>query len=358
LVIGLDASELVSRIGLLRDPHQTDEELRRRFFNRSRSTKYPRGDTRGWKLIEARALLSADADWQSRVLRCCYRPLDDRMIFWHPRMIDWPRREISEQMLAGSNPALIARRQVPSDPTANFFWLTRWPTVDGILRSDNRGNEYVFPRNGCTPDSHWNFSGRLIEEISQRIRADIDLGQPSKHIHDARHPPCDSPLAGDDVFGFLAALVFSPSYRAAHHAATQHDFMPIVAPQCEATFRQLARRGRQLVRIVTRHDEIDSSDDWTPCGDGAENAVQEFEIRPAASWEGVLAQIPDSILQFRAGQHLVCRKWTKARQSVPLTAPLLDPLRRVCLAIQRIQASVASIEAFVKASGGWTRILE
>ena len=55
LVIALSEEELVARIELLRDPEIEDGEIRRRFFKKSRSPQYAAGDTRGWRLSEARA---------------------------------------------------------------------------------------------------------------------------------------------------------------------------------------------------------------------------------------------------------------------------------------------------------------
>ena len=45
----------------------------------------------------------------------------------------------------GNNLALVARRQIPASHPCNYFWVTDTIALDGLIRSDNRGSESVFP---------------------------------------------------------------------------------------------------------------------------------------------------------------------------------------------------------------------
>ncbi len=143
-VIDIDRQALVERLAAFRDLRIGDDEIRRRFFNNSRSAKYPPGDTRGWKLPAARRRLAAEPDWQRHIRTCWYRPGDRRWIFWTPWMIDWPRQEMMRHMHAG-NVALVCRRQMLRGQPCNFFWVADDIVIDGYIRSDNRGSESVFP---------------------------------------------------------------------------------------------------------------------------------------------------------------------------------------------------------------------
>ena len=83
-------------------------------------------------------------------------------------MIDWPRTEVTRHLIepissrfkvqgstldSTSEPrtrnsellCLIARRQqLPTHP-CTFFWIADGLALDGVIRSDNRGSESLFP---------------------------------------------------------------------------------------------------------------------------------------------------------------------------------------------------------------------
>lgn len=144
-VIGLTREELVQRLQDFRDPVLDDTTIRQRYFRQSRSSKYPPGDTRGWQLARARRGLMETENWEAPIRTCWYRPWDRRFIYWCETLIDWPRNELMGQFDQFHNLALIARRQMPTNQPANFFWVTDQITLDGIIRSDNRGSESIFP---------------------------------------------------------------------------------------------------------------------------------------------------------------------------------------------------------------------
>jgi hypothetical protein len=84
-VIDFDTKTLLNRIADFADSKVTDAEIRKKYFAGSGSGKYPDGDTRGWKVSEARKRVSGDKNFS--------RPgedntQEDRWLFssipWHP----------------------------------------------------------------------------------------------------------------------------------------------------------------------------------------------------------------------------------------------------------------------------------
>ncbi len=54
-LVGFDEGALLDRLRAFCDPDTSDDEIRRRYFTRTRSNKYKAGDTRGWNLTDAPA---------------------------------------------------------------------------------------------------------------------------------------------------------------------------------------------------------------------------------------------------------------------------------------------------------------
>lgn len=93
-VIGFSESELLERMSDFANRSRSDAEIRSRYFVGKGSNKYEDGDSRGWRLPEARKRVQRDTDWESRVVDCLYRPFDARKIYWCEWMVDWPRPEV------------------------------------------------------------------------------------------------------------------------------------------------------------------------------------------------------------------------------------------------------------------------
>ena len=144
-VIDVSRDELIRRLSDFRDLTIEDTAIRTQYFTRSRSQKYLPGDTRGWKMADARRRMSQLTNWKQPIRTCLYRPFDRRHIYWADWMIDWTRPDISNQLLDEGNLALVARRQILTQGPSNYSWITNCVVIDGIVRSDNRGTESVFP---------------------------------------------------------------------------------------------------------------------------------------------------------------------------------------------------------------------
>ena len=144
-VIAFTRDELIDRLREFCNPEIPDTLIRRDYFRNTRSSRYAAGDTRGWSLADARRRLASTPNWDHAIRSFQYRPFDHRWICWLPWMIDWPRIEVMRQMEVAGNQAIIARRQAPVGQSYDFFWASDTLVVDGLIRSDNRGSESVFP---------------------------------------------------------------------------------------------------------------------------------------------------------------------------------------------------------------------
>jgi len=266
-VVAFTAEALRERIEVFCDLSIGDDEIRRRYFQRTRSARYETGDTRGWKLAAARQVIAADENWCARIARCLYRPFDWRFVFWHPAMIDWPRTEVTRHLIRGSgfrvqgsdecgmaaSPdseprtlipepfCLIARRQHPPGQPASYFWIADGLALDGVIRSDNRGSESLFPlylREGAG----WraNFDSRFLHDFQSRLElAWLPLGRGD----------LTATFGPEDLLGYIYALFHAPSYRRDYADALRGGFPRILLPQAAQSFATLSRLGCELIDL-------------------------------------------------------------------------------------------------------------
>ena len=339
-VVAFTRQELRERIERFRDLSIPDAEIRRRYFARTRSPRYTPGDTRSWKLADARRNLAAECNWENFIQPCQYRPLDWRWIFWHPAMIDWPRHEVTRHLIshptsalpkegesggvgeweADKSPrlplapsptglALLARRQLPPSEPCTYFWATAALTLDGIIRNDNRGSESLF----------------LVAA-------------------EAAEQAC-----------YAYALFHSLTYRRRFAAELRTGFPHVLQPRDAELAATLAAHGRQLIALHTQRPPVDVA------GRGAQRLLVTVAPRfpqfaGGRIWirdDYSLAAAAEEIWQFHVGAHQVARKWLADRRGRPLTesdiawyAVVLDTIAQTRTLMLTIEATIDEHDGF------------
>jgi len=365
-VVAFSREELLARMAEFRDLDVPDDEIRRCYFTHTRSAQYAAGDTRGWKLAAARRRLAADPCWQEHVRPCWYRPFDERFIYWAEGMIDWPRDEVTPYLLRPGNVALVARRQMlPSQP-CNYFWVTDQLLLDGLIRSDNRGSESVFPLlldalpAGSVSPYRVNFDEAFLEQAARQlgIRGDFAANASGDGLRPA------------DLLFYSYALFFSPEYRRRYAGRLWSDFPRVLLPQRPDLLRDLAARGEQLagwhllgeVRAGGRPGLAGPAAGrgpgaWRWSVNAAPVVAPGFPQFASGlvrvNRDVWIEPVPAEIWEFQVGGHQVCRKWLKDRRGRTLTDRELAVYGCLLSAVANTRRMMAEIDADIQAAGGW-----
>lgn len=316
-VVAFSREELIERMAAFRDLTIPDDEIRQQFFTRTRSSNHPPGDSRGWKLSAARQALVADAEWQACLRLCQYRPLDYRHVLWHDALIDWPRRETLRHLLDHDNLAIIARRQSPAGLPANYFWATRRLALDGIVRSDNRGSESLFPLwrfdDDGTPRA--NFAPQFIADCEQALGLSfVERYEPL--CSDATRAEF-TPLA---LAGYLYGLFWSSNYRLSNQQELSSDFPRILLVRNAAEFFAVSQRGLALLRLHTQLPEPNPAQDATTGDWHIAPGYPRWQVGQVwINSEMAITELSPAAWEMQIGAHQVARKWLKDRRGRRLT---------------------------------------
>lgn len=360
-VIAHACDELQTRLADLADPELTDDQLRDRYFRRTRSNRYPAGNTRGWRLADARLRLKTVSDVAAIPRPCQYRPFDRRWIAWADWLIDWPRSETMRHMLDRDNVALIARRQSPASRPGDYVFVADGPVIDGLIRSDNRGSESFFPLylNFAAPAesdlgerTEVNFSRTFLDQLGRAL-----AGSAPDLTHEARRPELPPASA---IFGFIYAQLQSREYGRLFGESLQIDFPRIFLPTGRAVFDTLAALGERLVDVHRlRGVEFDedfatlvreNADSPPRVGAGFPKYQEGRVYLNAECWfDGVDA----AVWSTHIGAWQPCRKWLTARQGRPLTIDDVNHYGRIVACLAETQHLRDRIDAEIGRAGGW-----
>jgi predicted helicase len=358
-VVAFDEAELLQRMSDFRDLSIPDDEIRRRYFTSGRSPKYPPGDTRGWKLAAARQRLAEDEDWRRRVRSCWYRPFDQRKIFWAPWMIDWPRDGVMRHMLAGPNIALVARRQMLPTQPCNYFWVTDTIALDGLIRSDNRGSESLFPLYLYTENDDQ--QRRLFAADAPRRMPNLNpafvesaasqLGL--TWLADGRGD-LETSFGPEDVLHFIYAVFQSTAYRQRYADWLRIDFPRVLVPDNVRLFRSLCQIGSQLVSL---HLLNTAAPPESCTFHGGEDTVvrpgfpKHVRDRVLINSDAYFQGVPADVWNFHVGGHQVCRKWLKDRRGRRILANEMESYKQMVSAVRQTLDLVNSIDRTIESCG-------
>lgn len=359
-VIAESRDELEKRLERFGDLTVADEQIRAEMFTNGRSRRYPPGDTRGWKLAAARRRLATEPEWKGLLTRCLYRPFDWRSICWADWLVDWPRPEVTQHLREPGNLALIARRQMLPTQPCTFFWVSECITIDGVIRSDNRGTESVFPLFLLGTD-RVNFTPQFlaaIESVLGRQWSASPGGKLDRVESDSREGgDAAAPLGPTDLFYYIYALFHSPSYRERYADRLRIEFPRVLLPSSASLFRQMSRIGKCLAAahlnpVVAEPGELLATERDLPARFGAgyprwrANAI---EFDPHSR----LGPIAAEVWNFRVGGYQVCRKWIRDRHRRGLSPKDYQQYAGIVLTLERTLAWMREVDAAIEEAGGW-----
>jgi predicted helicase len=110
--MALDKSTIEQRLNDLRDSRLDDAKIR---------ACYGLNDNRDWKLTTARQMARENISLSELIIKCTYRPFDDRWCLFGPVTMDFPRQELMNHMRSGNNLGLSTTRSVETGGFQHIF---------------------------------------------------------------------------------------------------------------------------------------------------------------------------------------------------------------------------------------------
>jgi predicted helicase len=354
-VVDFDRDDLLARIAEFADKNVCDAELRRKYFAGCGSSKYPDGDTRGWKLPEARRSVASDKKWGERIQVCLYRPFDTRYVYWADWMVDWPRPEVMRQMLVGPNRALLTARSNKASGVDHFF-CSKW--ISETKCAEYSTQSAVFPlytlqetgsgqvRLAMGAERQPNFSPGFLRELSNALGV---IGVKPYGLPQGVTP--------EDIFHYAYGVFHSPGYRRRYADFIKSDFPRLPLTGNLELFRALAPQGEELVALHllespkldhpiteylgSRSPEVEKIS-WA-------NDTVWLDKAQTTGFKGVR----EVVWNFHIGGYQVCEKWLKDRKGRILTQDDIAHYEKVVVALSETIRLMNEIDEVIEQHGGW-----
>ena len=352
IVIDFASQGLIKRITEFADASLTDDDLRHKYFGNKKEGKYPPGDTRGWKLPEARKKLKSEQNLSPFIKRFLYRPFDTRSLYYTGYMVDWPRPEVMHHMLAGENLGLCTNREVNDE--FHHVLCSRDLINDCTVSLQTKERTYLFLLYLYPAEGEMQFDGgyrrpNLNQEFIKAVSDRLGL----KFIEDGRGD-FEQTFGPEDIFNYAYAVFHSPTYRTCYAEFLKIDFPRLPLTTDKGLFKALTEKGAELVALhlmesatlnnlitgypVTGSNELDKVT--------YDDNNQRVYINKDQYFEGV----PPEVWNFHIGGYQVCQKWLKDRKGRTLAYDELTHYQKVIVALKETIRLMAEINEIIP---GW-----
>jgi type I restriction-modification system DNA methylase subunit len=349
--IAFDQAQIERRLEDMLNGSLSDEELRER---------YGLEDTDGWTVSKARQRLRQfGSKWRSLVQPCAYRPFDIRWCCYDTVAMDRPRRELKEHVVGRQNLCLVSIRQMQDNVPYTHVSVVSLAAIDRVFAC-SRGAATIFPLycydrgNPTGTDVFEHLSehplGRHVNlnaDVVARVANDLCL----KMIPDGRGDLAHGLMGPEDLFAYIYAVLYSPTYRARYAEFLKTDFPRIPFTKDRDTFLKLAGLGQQLIDLhLMRSPELDNPISRF-CGKG-DSAVIKVEydtnrgrvgINPTQYFDGIT---PD-LWSYQIGGYQVLAKWLKDRKGRFLTVADTQHYSRIVASLAHTCSLQNAIDAVV-----------
>ncbi|MBI5437622.1 MAG: hypothetical protein HY936_01480 [Nitrosomonadales bacterium] len=214
--IDFEQARLHQRIAAMRHTELDDAEFARR---------YDLKDNRDWKLNLARRQIREDAHWKEKLIPCAYRPFDTRWAYFSEVAMDYPRRELKENVAGKENRCLGIGRQgiAVQDDIWSLLTCSVSPIDANVFR---RGGVNIFPlylysiaKTDLFDDSAAGSRPNLAPEFIADFSARLQLGFVPDGCGDLRKT-----FGPENVFHYAYAVFHSPTYRSRYAEFLKIDF--------------------------------------------------------------------------------------------------------------------------------------
>ena len=352
IVIDFNSQELIKRITEFANPSLTDDDLRHKYFGNKTEGQYPPGDTRGWKLPEARKKLQSEQNLSACIKPCLYRPFDIRPIYYTSYMVDWSRPEVMHHMLSGNNIGLCTNREVNGD--FHHVLCSRDLINDCTVSLQTRERTYLFPLYLYPAEGEMqlyeghrrpNLNPEFIKAVSEKLGL--------KFIEDGSGD-LEETFGPEDIFHYAYAVFHSPTYRTRYAEFLKIDFPRLPLTSDKELLKALVEKGAELVglhlmeslllnNLVTRYPVAGSN---TVDKVSYDDNNQRIYINKTQYFEGV----PPEVWEFHIGGYQVAQKWLKDRKGRTLTYDELTHYQKVIVALKETIRLMAEIDELIP---GW-----
>ncbi|MDD3940215.1 MAG: N-6 DNA methylase [Candidatus Pacebacteria bacterium] len=264
-----------------------------------------------------------------KIKKISYRPFDKRFVYYDVDLIERARQGLMKIFNVCNVLTLVSTRQVKSGELYHHVLVSENMVESTFVSNKTSEIGYVFPLYYYEYDNKIsNLNQKIIEEIIKNIEMEI------------------SP---EDIFNYIYAVLYSPSYREKYGEFLKIDFPKVPYPKNDKYFFELAKLGEKLIKIHLLEDpEISNFITKYPiAGDDKVGKVEYKDSKVFINKEQYFDGVSDGIWNFYIGGYQPAQKWLKDRKNKILSSEELVHYQKIIVSLTKTIELMKQIDKIV-----------
>ena len=335
--IDFEMKNIKSRALDLINKENTNEELYK---------KYAISDNRDWKLDKARNEIQSDINWESKAVKCGYRPFDERPCYFSYVMMDYPRKELIQNVLNKENLLLGIGRQglAVGDIDWCLTTVSKHPVDANIFRRGgvNLFPLYLYPDNSGqqtikqTIERQPNLNIEIVNEIASKIGLTFTNEKQNT----------ENTFAPIDIVDYIYAVLHSPTYREKYKEFLKTDFPRVPYPKDQDSFWKLVKLGGEIRQIhLLESPTVENYITQYPIdGDNMVGKPQFKDGKVYINETQYFDNVPQVAWEFYIGGYQPAQKWLKDRKDRKLEFDDILHYQKIIVALSETDRLMKEID--------------
>ncbi len=344
-VIDFEKPILKKRMEEFSDINFTDDSIRRKFFGNKKEGKYLAGDSRGWKMVEARKTIQS-FNHNDIIQKIAYRLFDDRYIYYHSSMVDWGREKFMYHFINKDNVGIDLCRQLVTDEYSHIF-VTNKIVDDSFVSNKSRERGYVFPLY-LYPD---NPEQQIIIQTAERIpnlNTEIikQIAEKLGLTFTNEKETTENTFAPIDILDYIYAVLHSLTYREKYKEFLKIDFPRVPYPKDQNTFWQLIKLGGEIRQIhLLESPTVEKYITQYPMdGDNIVTKPKYQDGKVYINNTQYFNFVPEIAYNFYIGGYQPAQKWLKDRKDRKLEIEDIFHYQKIIVALMETDKLMKEID--------------
>ncbi|MCB8758740.1 type ISP restriction/modification enzyme [Planktothrix agardhii] len=344
-VIDFEKPILKKRMEEFSDINFTDDSIRRKFFGNKKEGKYLAGDSRGWKMVEARKTIQS-FNHNDIIQKIAYRLFDDRYIYYHSSMVDWGREKFMYHFINKDNVGIDLCRQLVTDEYSHIF-VTNKIVDDSFVSNKSRERGYVFPLY-LYPD---NPEQQIIIQTAERIpnlNTEIikQIAEKLGLTFTNEKETTENTFAPIDILDYIYAVLHSLTYREKYKEFLKIDFPRVPYPKDQNTFWQLVKLGEEIRQIhLLESPTVEKYITQYPMdGDNIVTKPKYQDGKVYINNTQYFNFVPEIAYNFYIGGYQPAQKWLKDRKDRKLEIEDIFHYQKIIVALMETDKLMKEID--------------
>ena len=318
LVIDFHKESLLTKITHFSNLSIPDDEIRSFYFANRSERKYPKGDTRGWKLSEQRKNI-AEFNHKMYIQKLSYRPFDIRFVYYCSKMVDWGRESVMKHIIDIPNFSFVFKRGDVEPSSAPVFVSAHISDFRYWSCPGMQGGDYVAPVFWVDSSGiQWNIHPKTMKYIWNH---------------------CGFSMDEETWFMYMYGVLHIPSYRKQYKDFLSSEVPRIPFPPSKEKFVAIAEIGKILVELHLFQSIVHDNTvalfryDDSPCiGEALVKQITvtapKKTVPKTGEWNGKIwiskhqyfSFVPQEVWNKWIGGYQPARKWLKDRNGQLLSS--------------------------------------